>query len=60
MTPYYDEDGDKALEHIAEEPGALLPGLTYCMRCGLLLAADKRPDLDPNRKPCRVVKIGLR
>lgn len=46
--------------HLPEEPGATLPGLTYCKRCGLLLEADNRPKLDPDRKPCRVVRIDLR
>lgn len=48
------------LEHVPEIPGTLIAGLTYCKRCGLLLAADTRPDLDPNRKPCRVVRVGPR
>jgi len=46
--------------HVPEPPGATIAGLTYCMRCGLLLAADKRPDLNPDRKPCRIVRVGPR
>jgi hypothetical protein len=48
-------------EHVPEAAGErLLRGLTYCKRCGLLVASDSRPDLDPNRKPCRVVRVGPR
>ena len=50
------------LEHIPAPPIILgdSTGLVYCKRCGLLLAADKRPDLDPERKACRVVRIAFR
>lgn len=34
-------------------------GLVYCKRCGLLLAASDRPDLDPDRKPCRQLYVEL-
>ena len=48
-------------EHVPEpEHKRLMPGIVWCMRCGRMLAADRRPDLDPNRKPCQVVKISLR
>lgn len=46
--------------HLPGEHGGIVPGLTYCKYCGLLIAADGRPDLKAGYKPCLSVRLTSR
>lgn len=46
--------------HVPGERGATFSGLTYCDQCGLLIAADDRPDLKAGYKPCRTPRLTFR